>query len=232
MAYTDSPSTAKRTSAISGVVIIHAAIGLALVTGLASNFVPPAEAPPIQGGQIPITPPPIPKEVVEPDTPKPPTAREIYTPPPPRKLPSSGPQLGSTPEIIPPSPPSDRAVSDPGPKFVPPPAPPKPAPSATLSLTPVPAAPANAQSNWITTADYRTIWIRRGYEGTAGFRLTVGTDGRVSDCAITRSTGHEALDTATCQLATRRARFDAARDSKGEKTTGTFNSSVLWQIPE
>ncbi|WP_379547665.1 energy transducer TonB [Qipengyuania sp. DSG2-2] len=234
MAYTDSPSAAKRTGAVSGVVIIHAAIGVALVTGLATNFVPSAPEPPLVGGQIDLPPPPPkPDEQVEPDTPQPPSNREVYVPPRPIPIPAPGPALDSTRELPPPSPPGDRFIPNPGPTFTPtPPAPPPPAPTPSPGFTPKQAVPSNAQANWITTADYRPSWIRRGLEGTASFRLTVGANGRVSDCTITRSTGHEALDTATCKLATRRARFDAARDSNGDRVSGTFTSSVLWQIPE
>lgn len=233
MAYIDSQSTAKRTSAVSGVVLIHAAIGAILVTGLATNFVPSDPASPLEGGQISLPPPPPkPDEVVEPDKAIPPSARDIVVPPPPRDLPTIGPQLDITQDIILPSPPSNRTIPNPGTRISPPLAPPVPEPTPTMTFEPSSPVPSNAQADWITTADYRSAWIRRDYEGTAGFRLSVGANGRVSDCRITRTTGHQVLDEATCKLATRRARFEAARDGNGEKVSGTFTSSVLWRIPE
>ncbi|MCL4674383.1 MAG: energy transducer TonB, partial [Sphingomonadaceae bacterium] len=84
----------------------------------------------------------------------------------------------------------------------------------------------------ITESDYKTSWINRGWAGSAGFRLQVGANGRVEGCQITRSTGHTALDEATCALVTKRARFDPARNGNGDKVSGSYTSSVLWQIPE
>ena len=44
--------------------------------------------------------------------------------------------------------------------------------------------------------------------------------------------GHPALDAATCDLVTKRARFDAARDNTGKPVAGTYSNSVTWRIPE
>jgi protein TonB len=38
-----------------------------------------------------------------------------------------------------------------------------------------------------------------------GFRLTIGTDGKVSDCQVTKSSGSAELDKTTCDLMRRRA---------------------------
>ncbi|MEL6531286.1 MAG: TonB family protein [Pseudomonadota bacterium] len=105
-----------------------------------------------------------------------------------------------------------------------PPAPPLPDPIA--------ASPRNAPGGWITDRDYKTRWIREGREGVARFNLEISASGRVSNCEVVGSTGHSALDIATCRLITRRARFEPARDSSGAKVAGTFSSSVNWQIPE
>lgn len=102
----------------------------------------------------------------------------------------------------------------------------------TPVFTPIAAAPRGNAGRWITDSDYRTSWINRGYSGVAGFELSVDTRGRVSNCTITRSTGHAALDEATCRLLERRASFDPARDSSGEIVAGRYSSSVSWKIPE
>lgn len=107
---------------------------------------------------------------------------------------------------------------------------PKVAPAATLD--PVTASPRGEPGRWITNDDYRTSWINRGFSGVAGFALAIDAQGRISDCTITRSTGHDALDAATCRLLERRARFDPARDGAGDPVAGTYRSSVNWQIPE
>ena len=100
------------------------------------------------------------------------------------------------------------------------------------ALDPVAAAPRGDPGRWITDDDFRTVWINRGYSGIAGFTLSIDAAGRVTDCSLIRSTGHEALDTATCRLLERRARFDPARNAAGDPVPGTFNSSVNWQIPD
>ncbi|MFZ1743700.1 MAG: TonB family protein, partial [Pontixanthobacter sp.] len=65
----------------------------------------------------------------------------------------------------------------------------------------------------------------------ATFKVSVGTNGKVQNCQIVASTGHSALDEATCDLVTKRARFEPARDSSGNKTTGDYSTSVKWQLP-
>ena len=93
------------------------------------------------------------------------------------------------------------------------------------------AIPRGDPGEWITNNDYRPSWINRGYEGTASFALEIDARGRVNDCVITRSTGYSALDTATCSLLQRRARFDPAKDNSGNAVAGTYESSVNWRIP-
>ncbi|WBY17687.1 TonB family protein [Erythrobacteraceae bacterium WH01K] len=230
MSYVNQPTSARQTTAISGVVIVHAAIGLALVTGLATNFVPQADDEPLIVDDLPLPPPP-PREKPQPrdETPALPES-ERYVPEAPINIPAPRPDVSST-NIVPL--PRPAPIPAPAPAPVPQPAPsfaPAPTPSPTFDA--VATRPTNDQSQWITTQDYRSSWIRRGYEGTAGFRLDVAANGRVTGCTITRSTGHAALDEATCDLATRRARFEAARDTSGQKTAGSFTSAVRWQIPD
>ncbi|MEM6857682.1 MAG: energy transducer TonB [Pseudomonadota bacterium] len=105
-----------------------------------------------------------------------------------------------------------------------------PAPSPRAD--PLPATPTGDITRWITTSDYRTSWINRGFTGTASFTLEIDARGRVSDCTITGSTGHAVLDGATCRLLERRARFDPARDGAGDPVAASYSSSVAWQIPE
>lgn len=96
---------------------------------------------------------------------------------------------------------------------------------------PVAAAPRGNPANWITTSDYRSTWIRRELTGTARFTLQIDAGGRVTDCRITGSTGHAALDSATCALIQSRAVFNPAKGTDGGVTAGTYSSSVNWRIP-
>lgn len=105
---------------------------------------------------------------------------------------------------------------------------PRPAPA----FNPVDASPRGNPGRWITDNDYRTSWINRGYSGVASFSLEISASGRVSDCRITQSTGHDALDAATCRLLTSRARFEPAKDNTGNSVAGTYSNSVNWTIPQ
>lgn len=109
--------------------------------------------------------------------------------------------------------------------------PPDPVPSPQ-PFTPVSAAPRGNPGGWVTNNDYRTRWINEGLTGTARFTVSIDANGKVTGCTITRSSGHAALDDATCSLITRRAKFTPARDGSGKAAAGSYSSSVNWSIPE
>ncbi len=102
----------------------------------------------------------------------------------------------------------------------------------SLPFDPIAAAPLGNPGGWIRDSDYLTSWINRDYSGVAAFSLEIDARGKVSDCSITRSTGHAALDEATCRLLQRRAQFEPAKDGNGNAVAGMFSSSVNWKIPE
>ncbi|WP_324262548.1 TonB family protein [Altererythrobacter sp. H2] len=224
MAYTDSKRPADRAASVAGVIAVHAALGYALVIGLQFTGVIPPPEPRLKGetvvDPIPLPPPPKPT----PDT-KTPTDSKVYTPDTVITINTNDSAIDAT-TVLPP--PGDIVVKPiPGPTIIP-----SPGPSITPAAEAVAAKARNNPHGWITEADYKTSWINRGYAGTAGFRLAIGASGRVEGCQITRSTGHTALDEATCSLVTRRARFEPARNGTGDKVPGSYASSVLWQIPD
>jgi protein TonB len=92
-------------------------------------------------------------------------------------------------------------------------------------------AKANLQSLF-STDDYPASALRSGEQGTTGFRLSVGANGRVTDCQITASSGSSALDSATCRLLRTRARFTPAIDSNGNATSDSVSSRIRWVLPE
>jgi len=94
------------------------------------------------------------------------------------------------------------------------------------------AVPKGNPGSWATTNDYPSRALREEREGTSGFRVTVGPDGRVTDCQITSSSGHADLDAATCDNVRRRARFNPAMDGDGNPTTGSYSNRVRWVIPK
>lgn len=97
------------------------------------------------------------------------------------------------------------------------------------------AAPANASEplpraplqNFITADDYPQ-GADRAAARPVGVSLTIGADGRVTECRVTSSGGNAALDAATCRLLRSRSRFTPARNAAGTPTTGTVNATIDW----
>jgi TonB family protein len=113
----------------------------------------------------------------------------------------------------------------------PPVAPPPPPPPPQRGTV----RPARAQAllhQLLSNADYPAAAIRAGEQGLVGFRLDVGKDGRVTGCAITASSGSAILDSTTCQLMIRRARFTPALDHEGKPTEDKVAGRILWRLPE
>lgn len=79
--------------------------------------------------------------------------------------------------------------------------------------------------------DYPAEAVRNREEGSVGFRIEVGADGRPSGCSIAASSGSALLDATTCRLLMERARFRPARDSRGKPTSDSFNGRIIWRMP-
>ncbi len=108
-----------------------------------------------------------------------------------------------------------------------------PGPGPIVSpFDPVGARPKGNTSRWVTNDDYRSRWILEEMASTARFSLAIDARGKVTGCTVTRSTGHAPLDAATCDLVTKRARFDAARDGSGKPVAGSYSGVITWQIPK
>lgn len=217
-------------AAMAGALGLPGAMAALLVVGLAVKVATTTDVPRPKGEMIietPLTPPPPPK----PDQPQPRDTATTTT------------IIDTVPPSLPSLPESDFTLGDPIPAF-----PgagstigsgagpidlgiPGPSPSAS-PFDPVGAAPRNNPARWITNADYRSRWIQEELSGSARFTLAIDASGKVTGCKITRSTGHTALDAATCDLVTKRARFDAARDGTGKAVPGSYKGAITWKIPE
>lgn len=92
--------------------------------------------------------------------------------------------------------------------------------------------PRGNQANWVRQEDYPTRAIQLEMEGLTKVKLEVSASGRVTDCTVTASSGHEVLDNAACAKLVDRGRFNPASDTSGQAAAGTFNTSVRWQLPE
>jgi protein TonB len=225
MAFLQQKSWRDRPGAIAAVIAIHGLVGYALITGLKATGLVTHDGPLIgETIDVPITPPPPPPKPdtkVEPDTSL--TQPKANAPIPPLDLGPQRPAIDATDIIIP--------QHDPIPKPLPS-ASQGPMTTPSPKFSPVGVRPRNDPGSWVTTSDYRSSWINREMVGTARFRLEVAADGKVQNCAIIGTSGYPELDAATCALVTRRARFDAAKDETGARTSGSYTSSVKWELPE
>lgn len=223
MAYADQTMSGNKVTAIVIVALIHIFIGYALVTGLAyeaaKKVISKVTTVDIKEEEKKEEPPPPPPEKKQDVAPPPPVAPPVKI-----NVAQNPPQIETVRIAPPPAPPIVLA----GPPVVAPPAPPAPpAPKGATS----PVQPRGNPGSWATDADYPQRALREERAGTTGFRVTVGTDGRVVDCTVTSSSGSPDLDEATCKNVTRRARFKPALQN-GQPVQATYSNRIRWVIPE
>lgn len=225
MSYASQQQAGNKTTSIVIVVLIHVALGYLLVTGLAINAVknvvervttvnvedeppPPKEEPP----------PPPPQDTPPVTSPPPPNA-----PPMPFEFPTSN-QTETTQKETPPGPPERQASTNteapPGP-----PTPPRPPSKARGVKT-------KGERGWVQriTEDYPSRAAREELEGTVGVRVTVTPDGRATGCTVTKSSGHEILDTAACKAVERYSRFDPAWDDDGNPISAPWSTRITYKL--
>jgi TonB family protein len=92
------------------------------------------------------------------------------------------------------------------------------------------AKPVAEPSTWVVTDDYPAAAKRAGQEGRVGFTLLVGTEGRATGCTVAESSGSTSLDTATCTLLMRRARFVSAADKKRTPVPDRWVGTIDWKL--
>jgi protein TonB len=219
MAYSDQKMSGGRIGALVIVALIHIALGYAFVSGLAYQYIkkqseklntfdvaPPPPPPP----DIPPPPPPPDQKVTPPPVVSPPPIVQTVTPPPAIVT------VATPPPPAPLTPPA-------------PPAPPRPpAPPPTVSQ----AAQAKGNPGQYFGPDaYPPAAIRAEAQGRVVARLTVGTDGKVTDCTVTTSSNNSDLDSTTCRIAKARVRYSPAKDANGNAIASTVTLPVRWQLP-
>ena len=217
MSYTDQPISRGRVWAIVVVATLHALLAYAFVTGLAYRFVKGLN-PDMKTFDVKEEPPPPPEEP-PPPPPEQPNSPPITAVPSPFPIPS--------PMPVPPTPP---AVYQPPAPVITPPAPPAPPAPPPPRIVPPQRARANLNS-YFSPDDYPAAALRGNDQGTTGFSLTIGANGRVEACSVTSSSGSAALDQATCRILRSRARYTPARDQNGNPTSGRDSGRVTWRLP-
>jgi protein TonB len=204
--------------AIVTVAILHALLAYAFVSGLAYKFIKEASED-LKLVEVKEAPPP-PPEVPPPPPPDQPTSPPMTAIESPIVRPSP-PVIATPPQITPPP-----IITRPLPPAVTPPPPPPP----PVRTVPPQRARANLNS-YFSADDYPAAALRGNDQGTTGFSLTIGPNGRVTECSVTSSSGSAALDAATCRILRSRARYTAARDSAGNPTSGRDSGRVTWRLP-
>lgn len=104
--------------------------------------------------------------------------------------------------------------------------------AAPPASPPSPAPQRNYIYSYFSADDYPASARHRHEEGIVRFAITVGRDGRVTDCRIVESSGVASLDAATCRIVRERVRYAPARDGNGqpiETDDGPF--SITWRLP-
>lgn len=96
----------------------------------------------------------------------------------------------------------------------------RPPPQAQMSLR-----------SLIRAEDYPAAALAARREGDSAVRLTIGPEGRVTNCTVTASARFSALDAATCRLLRSRAQFSPPRDPAGNPTVGVIDVIIPWRLP-
>jgi TonB family protein len=89
--------------------------------------------------------------------------------------------------------------------------------------------PRDSEANAAFTV-YPKESLARGEQGVVHYRVKLDRSGKPKVCEVTRSSGHERLDAATCNLLMDNARFTPNRDGRGRATRSTYDGKVHWRI--
>jgi protein TonB len=208
--------TPRKAFSIALVVLLHAVIGYAFITGLAFNVIKKA-AQDLKVVDIKDQPPP-------PEQKPPPPPPEQKSEPPPVVAP---PPIVSAPQIAAP-----QIVTQPAPPPVihetAPPAPPPPPPPVISQAAGAKGDPAQ----WITNDDYPPGAQREGRAGVSKIAWTINEQGKVENCHVVESSGSPDLDDTACRLVTRRGKYSPAKDQNGNPIKSTSSRAVRWVLPQ
>lgn len=216
--------SSNRTVPIVMSALITGLMGYALVSGLAYSVVKEA-AEELKTFDVEDEPPPPPDEPPPPpeENPLPPPPPQVSAPPPLVRIESPAPPIQTTPRIDPVPPVTVTARPTP-PAPPAPPAPPPPRVSQSARAT-------GSLPGLITNDDYPQRAIENDEQGTTAVTLSIGANGRVSGCRVTSGSGSASLDSTTCSVLSRRARFTPAKDQNGQPIGDSQSVRIRWVLP-
>ena len=239
MAYSEPQTSVTRLVGIAFVVLLHALLIYALVTGLdyratevvrtpiETRIIEEAKPPPLEA-----LPPPSPQLAPPPPAavmPPPEVHIEVPPPPPPEAPLPPSPQLAPPPPAF--VPPPEVHIETPTPKStaIPVVTPEKPVAPATPSVAvPVRAMP-RLDLQRSEQPEYPPVSRRLGEQGTAVIDVLVGVDGRVLDAKLLQSSGYDRLDQAALAGAKANCRFIPGTVD-GKPQTMWFTFKFNWKL--
>lgn len=83
----------------------------------------------------------------------------------------------------------------------------------------------------IMFSDYPRGALKRGEEGTVGIRVVTDQQGRLRECAVTKSSGFAELDAASCDFLIRHARSKPYLAPNGGGVVRQQDGQVVWTLP-
>lgn len=84
----------------------------------------------------------------------------------------------------------------------------------------------------ISDRDYPRAAGEAGAGGMVSVIYAVETDGRATNCRITRSSGNVALDSTTCRLIEERFHFNPSRDRNGRPVRSRIVQDHYWEVED
>lgn len=96
----------------------------------------------------------------------------------------------------------------------------------------VPAEPIGSPGDWVSPNEYPIEARRKREMGKVTVRLDIDLAGKVTGCAVVRSSGSESLDRVTCDRAGSRGKFRPAQNSAGKAIPTIRILEYTWSLTD
>ena len=73
--------------------------------------------------------------------------------------------------------------------------------------------------------------LKRGEEGTVGFKIAIEKEGWIGSCEITQSSGFQGLDRETCEIMVQYAKVNPVQTSDGRVVRAIQDGHITWRLP-
>jgi len=82
-----------------------------------------------------------------------------------------------------------------------------------------------------TQPPYPSISVRLGEQGTSSLLVSINTEGSVTDCKVTKSSGSERLDTAACDYVKAHYKWQPPTQL-GKPVTAQTALNIVWNLKD